>query len=99
MDKEQTKVIFKKLSDGSVIAAFPEMPGTMDLKTCMSYMHVGQHSPAGVDFFLSSLLPAKPEEYADLKEELESIGYNLKVCRRFTYTMQQVRIGALLQEE
>jgi hypothetical protein len=90
MDKEITKVIFKKWPDGDVIAVFPELPGTIQWLFCMCYEHVGQHGSANVEL-MRSLAPAKPEEYADLKEELESIGYNLKVYRRFTYDMGQVR--------
>lgn len=97
MDKEITKVIFKKWPDGDVIAVFPELLGDYSPHTCLSYEHVGQHGAASVSL-MSSLAPAKPEEYADLKEELESIGYNLKVYRRFTQAMDEVRRDTLICE-
>ena len=78
----KTRVIFKKL-DGEVIALFPELAGDMNpYTTCESYMHVGQHGAASVE--LRNLKPAKPEEYASLKAELESLGYDLIIARRMT---------------
>jgi hypothetical protein len=45
-----------------------------------SYSHIGQHS-ACLDEYANDCPAATPEQYADLKQELESIGYNLKVCK------------------
>lgn len=45
-----------------------------------SYSHIGQHSACHVEYEKESR-PATPEEYASLKEELESIGYELKICK------------------
>lgn len=50
--------------------------------TCMSYMHVGQHSGSYYTALLDNTVPAKPTEYKALKKELESIGYNLIVRKR-----------------
>lgn len=76
-----TKVIFRKFpEDGSIIALFPELPGTSDPNSCMSYMHVGQHSPAQPRRLG---IPATPQEYGPLKAELESLGYVLEVVKRF----------------
>lgn len=47
-----------------------------DLKTC--YSHVGQHSSCAIGYVNASR-PATEAEYADLKKELESIGYVLKI--------------------
>lgn len=49
-----------------------------DLKTC--YSHIGQHSACAKEYE-QECRPATPEEYKELKEELESIGYVLKVCK------------------
>lgn len=81
-----TKVIFRKWprkTGGDVIALFPAIAGTYDLWTCSSYQHIGQHGAATV-MLSRCTKPAKPSEYADLKEELERIGYRLKVVKRFT---------------
>jgi hypothetical protein len=44
--------------------------------TIGSYMHIGQHSAASERCYLLELKPAEPDEYADLKAELEAIGYH-----------------------
>ena len=46
------------------------------LRAC--YSHVGQHSCCNVDYLKECEL-ATPEQYAPLKKELESIGYELIV--------------------
>ena len=80
----KTKVIFRKFrKGGSVLALFPEIPGTNELFTCSSYMHVGRHCTAGtgITFYTD---PAKPEEYKDLLAELNNIGYNVSIVKKFT---------------
>ena len=93
-DQHKTKVIFRKFSDGDIIALFPELPGNNNpYETCESYMHVGQHGAASVDLTDVTTL-AKPEEYASLLSELESIGYNVQVAYKFTQKDLQKRIKA-----
>ncbi len=86
MDKEKTKVIFrfwKKSQD--VIAIFPEHIGDMDPYTCQSYEHTGQHGACNPQMIIDNSRLAKPNEYADLKAELKSCGYNLKIIKRYRY--------------
>jgi hypothetical protein len=93
MDKEKTKVIFRKWTDknGGVIAFFPEIP-TEDVGYFMqSYEHLGQHGSADYNKLLRYTRPAKPDEYADLKAELQGIGYNLRIVKRHTYADFQHR--------
>lgn len=90
-----TPVIFRKWpksEGGDVIAFFPADAGTNDYyNTCSSYEHVGQHGSASVDL-INTLKPAKPAEYADLKEELERIGYDdLKVYQRLQPSFLELR--------
>lgn len=73
----KTNVIFKKWEDGQIIALFPNDSFDLD-GNITSYMHIGQHSGASPDL-LFELESASPEEYKDLKEELESIGYKLNI--------------------
>jgi hypothetical protein len=83
-DTETTDVIFK-LERGTcdqVVAFFPGLPGT-GRWDCTCYAHVGQHSSADLGY-LTTCRPAAPTSYADLKRELESLGYNLKVVKRRT---------------
>jgi hypothetical protein len=76
------KVMFK-ITEGEVIAIFPALAGDSSPATCLSYMRVGQHGACSIDF-VRKLKWATPEQYASLKVELESIGYELKLVRRFT---------------
>ena len=85
--QDETLTIFRKLKTDyppyrpEIIALFPEEPYNDTL--CMSYMHVGQHGGADYQGVISITENATPEEYSDLKTELESIGYNLKIRRKW----------------
>lgn len=83
-DTELTKVVFRKWKDnGSIIAFFPEERFTHARYTCMSYEHIGQHGEASYSGLLSLTKLAKPNEYKALKRELEGLGYNLKVIKKY----------------
>lgn len=74
-------VIFKKFAEedgGEIIALFPDE--AEDTKgNILSYMHNGQHAPASPEL-LNDLEDATPEEYAELKKELEdNYDYRLRV--------------------
>jgi hypothetical protein len=72
-----TQVQFKKFEDGEVIALFPNEE--WDLKgNIASYIHLGQHGGASKEL-LDDLDPATKEEYQELKNELEGIGYQFEV--------------------
>ena len=76
-DKERVRVIFRKFADnGEVIALFPDLPFD-NSGNITSYMHVGQHGAASPR--LKGTHPASEAEYADLKAELEQIGYELDI--------------------
>ena len=92
---ERYKVIFRKFKNGDIIALFPEEPFSYTSDLCMSYMHIGQHGAASLEIIFETKL-AKPEEYKDLKEELESLGYILEVKRKYTNKMFQNRLDATL---
>lgn len=66
------KVVFRKFKEGDVIALFCDSASDCNFGNVMSYQHVGQHGEASRDLGLKLKL-ATPEEYADLKRELESI--------------------------
>ncbi len=76
-----TKVIFRKFSDGSIIALFPELTDNKKY-TVSSYMHVGQHSDADYQNVISQTKLATENEYQVLKNELESLGYELNVIKK-----------------
>ena len=73
--KEQVKVEFKKTpEDGEVIAFFPDTmkDGSCNPGMIMSYMHVGQHGEASVEFY-NDCTNCFEEDYADLLAELEKV--------------------------
>lgn len=79
---ELTKVIFLvNERDGEhtdVFAYFPELNSDENGRFKTSYSHIGQHSACDPEYAKESRL-ATPEEYTELKNELEGIGYNLDV--------------------
>jgi hypothetical protein len=82
LDKHKTKVIFRKFSDGDIIALFPEIVANAR-GDCESYMHIGQHSGADYFHIISTTELATPEEYEGLRAELtDYVGYNLEVVKR-----------------
>lgn len=72
-----TRVIFRKWPgpDGEVIALFPDEPYRIaydDRDLVNSFLRVGQHGGANMAIVMQRTAPATPQEYAELKEELES---------------------------
>jgi hypothetical protein len=70
--------------NGDQFALFPQLKAGFngyrnDLLTC--YSHIGQHSSCAPDY-VKECRAMKESEYAGLKTELESIGYNLKVVKK-----------------
>ena len=92
-DQHQTRVVFRKW-DGDIIALFPDEAYNTDPRLCTSYLHVGQHGSADPKHIVASSKLATPEEYADLKKELESIGYNLLVLKRCPANSHNIRMYA-----
>jgi hypothetical protein len=74
-------------NDTEILAVFPDEPygDTAGSLTC--YAHLGQHSACCPEYVTNpeALTPeiiirnATPEEYAELKSELEGVGYNLEI--------------------
>ena len=94
MDTNKTKVIFRRFHNGDIIALFPELPGTMDPGTCLSYEHTGQHGAASIS--LVEVYPlATPAEYRDLQSELAGLGYNLHIMKRFNRAHLATRRASL----
>lgn len=80
--ESRTKVIFRMWGVWGVIALFPEVDAD-NKGHCLSYMRTGQHSGADFNHIISSSRPAKPEESAELRGELEKVGYNLEERKRY----------------
>ena len=84
----KTEVIFRKEKSGdykgTIYALFPYEVETYR-GDVLYYQHIGQHSAADYFHCIRTSVPAKPGEYADLKRELEGIGYDLKIIKRRNY--------------
>ncbi len=94
-DTHKTIVIFRKFKkSGEIIALFPEEIASLQPEFCESYMHIGQHGAALSDL-TDITRPATPEEYTELKAELEDIGYNLTVKKKNQYKYYLTRIQKL----
>ena len=80
---DPTIVVFRRWRafGQTVIALFPE---DVDKGFCSSFEHIGQHGAADYSGVVRKTTLATPEEYADLKRELESEPYNyvLRVVKR-----------------
>jgi hypothetical protein len=81
-DTTITEVIFRmyRTNPKTCLALFPYLDQGQGRVAC--YEHIGQHGEALYLSCMGITRPATPEEYADLKSELETIGYNLKVINR-----------------
>jgi len=100
MNNEKTKVIFRQFKIGcEIIALFPEICGDITGYLCMSYMRVGQHGAASPNL-IDDTKPANLKDgcVKKLIKELEEMGYNLDIIKRFRYTHQQTRMANLSQE-
>ena len=81
---EKVKVIFRKCknpytNEWEIVAFFPECIATYG--HVMSYMHVGQHGEASLEFYRTTK-KATPEEYADLLEELKGVYHDCELIIR-----------------
>ncbi len=82
-NEQQTKVMFlvneNDPENPDVFAYFPEIKHQGIYRT--AYSHIGQHSAIHPDYANESR-QATPEEYQELKTELEGIGYNLEIINK-----------------
>jgi len=78
-EKTQVKFLLEGDTDPqTVFAYFPNEPDFDFKGNQPSYAHIGQHSGCN-PAYAAKCLPATPEQYKDLKSELESIGYDLEI--------------------
>jgi hypothetical protein len=68
---------------GNVTAVFPYLQHSKESDYIEAYTREGQHHACSREWVLSNSRPSTEIEYADLKAELENIGYNLRVIKRF----------------
>ena len=82
-DTFKTEMIFRKDKYG-VFALMPYDIATLD-GMVTTYQHVGQHSSADYQGCIAKSVPASVSEYHDLREELKSLGYNIKIVKRMNH--------------
>ena len=72
---ETIEVMFRKYTDKSteILAVFPYEAHDRAARFVSCYAHIGQHGGAQMTHVLSATRPAKPDEYAELYEELQGI--------------------------
>ena len=84
-DKHKTDVVFRydttKDWKGTIFALLPHECADHQ-GNVTTYQHVGQHSAADYLYCISKSRPATPAEYADLKKEMEGMGYNFNVIQK-----------------
>ena len=88
------EVMFRKYTDKSaeILAVFPYEAHDRAGRFVSCYAHIGQHGGAQMAHVLSATRPAKPDEYAELYQELQYIYerpkfkgdpvYKLKIIQR-----------------
>jgi len=87
-DTHTTEIMFRvdttKDFKGTIFAVLPHEVSNFkgDVTT---YQHVGQHSSGDYNVCLEQSRPANELESADLKAEMESLGYNIKVVKKRNY--------------
>lgn len=78
-----TRVVFRRYSDGQIIALFPDVPWSGRRNEITSYMHLGQHGAADYRHVVTTTKPATEKESAGLLNELRQVGYNnIRVIKR-----------------
>jgi hypothetical protein len=87
-DAHETPVLFRvhrypKTHGAEVTAVMPAEPADCAGKYMTCYAHVGQHGACDYGWYRLTR-PATPQEYEDLKRELESepYGYRFRVYQR-----------------
>jgi tRNA C32,U32 (ribose-2'-O)-methylase TrmJ len=64
-----------------------------------SYEHVGQHGKADYNYCISKTRPATEKEYSALKEEMESIGYDINVVKKRNYNKYLESLQSILTRQ
>lgn len=80
--KTKVKFLLEKNNERGVYALFIDEKYVHDLpKLLISYSIIGQHTPCHIEY-ANQCTPAMPEQYAALKKELETIGYELDIINQ-----------------
>tara|TARA_R110000868_G_scaffold74337_10_gene214985 strand:+ start:2773 stop:3081 length:309 start_codon:yes stop_codon:yes gene_type:complete len=87
-DEHKTDMVFRvdtsKEFKGDVFVLFPHEVADF-YGGVVSYQHLGQHSAADYVFCMGKSRKATEEEFAPLKKEIESLGYNVNLVSKRNY--------------
>lgn len=86
---EPVVVVFRIDREGDLFALFPELDEGNG--RCACYVSVGGHTAAPYGASVNASRPARPEEYAAMKTELERAPYNYKLTVRQRWTRPRGR--------
>ena len=75
-------MVFRKWSNGDILALMPEIPADNYGYMCQSYEIVGEHGGADYTGCISQTKPATKAEYKDCYTALKRRGYNIRVVKR-----------------
>jgi hypothetical protein len=88
IDENKTDMVFRvgtsKELKGDVFVLFPHEVADFS-GGVISYQSIGQHSAADYDFCIAKSRKATIEEYASLKKEMETLGYNVNIVSKRNY--------------
>jgi hypothetical protein len=80
---------------GTIIAIFPDIPGS-GVYDCMSYEQVGQHGACDPAIIASTHpVDMRSDDVWDLVQELQGLGYVLKIVKRIPASAQRLREQAM----
>jgi hypothetical protein len=79
-EREKARVSFRESKDGEITAVFLDRIGTGGNLVC--YAHTGQHSECSVGWVRNTKVA---RSYAELRAEMESIGYDIIVSKKMVY--------------
>lgn len=88
-------VIFRRWPNGNIIALLPQLPGTNNAATCMSYERIGQHASCTPKSVVRGTKPAKSSDSKALFTELTLAGYRLTPAKRLTMAQTKMRLAQL----
>lgn len=79
-EREKARVSFRTDKSGEITAVFLDKAMRGEYMAC--YAHTGQHSECSVDWVRNTKVA---RSYAELRAEMESIGYDLIVSKKMVY--------------
>lgn len=99
-EKVEPTIVLFRMFDREVVALFPEHPTHIEeWWLCSCYSRIGQHSSADINMVILNSRRASPDEYADLKRELEQRGYVLHIRQRNMQAYMEKRRATIAEWE